>query len=108
MAKRRIDAAENQVKRVQVEADWVDMRTTMSLESFYACQDPANVYDKQVMLCQQLICAWSFVGEDGEPLPCTDKNIADNMDAEIMFDVVAEINQLPFLRRMLERANQNS
>lgn len=108
MAKRRIDAVEQATRHIELNGDWVELATTMSIKDFYECQDPADIYDKNVRTCQKLIKAWSFVGEDGQSLPCTPDNILENMDAEIMFDVMAEITQLPFLKRMLARANQDS
>jgi hypothetical protein len=108
MAKRRTDAVTQQIKRIEAAGDWIDLRLTMSYEKFLSCQDPETIIGKQQAMCLHLIAAWSFVGEDGEPLPINAENIADNFDAEIFFDVVAELNQLPFLQRMLARANQGS
>ena len=107
MAKRRIDAVEKKLKHIEVNGDWIDLKLTMSYEDFLNCQDPETVIGKQKALLNHLIAAWSFVDESGQPLPITPENISDNFDAEIIFDVIAELNQLPFLQRMLARANQS-
>lgn len=106
--KRRIDAPEKSAKRIEVGNDWVEIKLTMSYEQFMECQDPEKAFDKQKMLIKRLVSAWSFTDENGQPLPVTPENIDDNMDAEIFFDVIAELNQLPFLQRLLARANQGS
>ena len=108
MAKRRIDAVDTKLKRIEVGSDWIDLKLTMSYENFLNCQDPETVIGKQQALLAHLIVAWSFVGEDGQPLPVTPENISDNFDAEIFFDVIAEMNQLPFLQRMSARMNLGS
>ena len=106
--KRRIDAPENASKRIEVGSDWVEIKTTMSYEQFMECQEPEKAYDKQKALLKRLSAGWSILDENGQPLPVTPENVDDNMDAEIFFDVIAELNQLPFLQRLLARANQGS
>jgi len=108
MAKRRIDAVEHQTKRVEVGNDWVELKTTMSYAEFMQCQEPENVVDKQKATIKKLLYAWSFVGEDGQPLPITPENIDDNFDAEIFIDVVMSLNDLPFLQRLSARVKADS
>lgn len=108
MAKRRIDAVEQQTKRVELGNDWVEIKTSMSYAEFMECQDPEAVVDKQKTMVKKLLTKWSFVGEDGQPLAVTPENIDDNFDAEIFIDVVMTLNELPFLKRLSARVNQGS
>jgi len=108
MAKRRIDSPEKNIKRIEANGDWVEIKITMSYEQFMECQEPERVVDKQKLYVHKLLTAWSFIGEDGQPLPVTPENIEDNFDAEIFIDTIAEIGRLPFFQRMLARVNQDS
>lgn len=105
---RRAHAAPIHTKRLEAEGEWVEIKTTVPYGEFIKFQSQAATADKETKeegddnhrMVAMFVSSWSFVGEDGQPLPVTFENVKDNADAPVLTDAFLEIVGSDFLDKM--------
>lgn len=95
--------------RVEAGGEWVELKTSVSYEELLKLDGirAAGMAPEAVaQLLAALIHGWSLVGDDDQPLPITEENVADNKDAEVITEAFLSLNDLPFLARRSRPQNR--